>query len=136
MRLLSAFPLLVIVVLAYNAIMMFTAIPLEQVAFSIGMMSGARFTLNWGDCLILAGLFFLFIEVLKAARTGSATILDHILSTAVFIGALVEFLMVADAGTSTFFLITVICLVDVVAGYSVSIRSARRDFTVGAGPQI
>ena len=136
MRVLSAFPLLVIVVIIYNIMMLTNSLPLEQVAFSTAMMSGARFSLNWGDCLIVSALFLLFIEVLKAARTGTSTIIDHILSTAVFVAALVEFLMAASAGTSTFFLIVVICLVDVVAGYSISIRAARRDFTVGSGPQI
>jgi hypothetical protein len=49
------------------------------------------------------------------------------MSTAVFIVALVEFLIVREAGTAVFLILTTICLIDVVAGYTVSIRTARRD---------
>jgi hypothetical protein len=66
---------------------------------------------------------------------GSLTIIDHIMSTAVFIIALVQFLLVREAGTAPFFMLLAICLVDVVAGYSISIRSARRDVAfTGDGP--
>ena len=53
------------------------------------------------------------------------------LSTAVFVVALIEFILVAQAATTTFFLLVVITLLDVIAGFSVSITSARRDFSVG-----
>ena len=47
-----------------------------------------------------------------------------------FIGALVEFIVLKGFGTSTFFLITAMCLFDVVAGYTISIIAARRDLSV------
>ena len=49
----------------------------------------------------------------------------------VFIAVLVEFLMVKQAATSTFFLILVACLIDVIAGYTIGIRVARRDLSIG-----
>ena len=58
--------------------------------------------------------------------------LEHILSTLVFVVCIVEFLLVDKAATSTFFLMTVISFVDVVAGFSITIRAARRDFSVGS----
>jgi hypothetical protein len=36
------------------------------------------------------------------------------------------------AATSLFFLITLTTLLDVIAGFSVTIRAARRDYSVGA----
>ena len=48
----------------------------------------------------------------------------------VLIAYLVEFLLVAQAATPTFFILMMITLVDVVAGYSVSIRNASRDLTI------
>lgn len=84
-----------------------------------------------GDMILIAALALLFIEVLKATRTGSSSIIDHMLSTAVFVGCLVEFLLVAQAATSTFFLLMAMALFDVIAGFSVSIRAARRDFGIG-----
>ncbi len=38
-----------------------------------------------------------------------------------------EFILFRQAATSTFFLMTVISFVDVVGGFSVTIRSAQRD---------
>jgi hypothetical protein len=45
---------------------------------------------------------------------------------ALFVAMLVEFLLVRQAGTSTFFLLMIIALVDVLAGFIVSIRSSQR----------
>jgi len=135
MRYLLAFPLIALALIAYN-IMVFTDPNwLWAEAYRVDMMSGALLRLQWADILILAALFLLFVEVLKAARVGSFTIIDHIMSTAVFIVALVEFLLVEAAGTAPFFVLMFISLIDVVAGYSISIRSARRDVAFGGnGP--
>jgi F0F1-type ATP synthase assembly protein I len=43
----------------------------------------------------------------------------------------IEFLTVRQAGTSEFFFILVVTLIDVVAGFSITIRGARRDFGLG-----
>ena len=60
-----------------------------------------------------------------------ASVVDHTLSTGVFIALVVEFLTVAECGTSTFFILALMALIDVVAGFTVSIVAARRDFAVG-----
>ena len=49
---------------------------------------------------------------------------------ALFIAMLVEFLLVKQAGTSTFFLLTMIGLVDVLVGFIVSIRSSQRQVEI------
>ena len=46
---------------------------------------------------------------------------------------LVEFLLVQGAATSVFFLLMLMTLVDVMAGFSVSIRSATRDVDLSGG---
>jgi hypothetical protein len=51
----------------------------------------------------------------------------------VFVVALILFLIWPLAATSLFFLITMITLLDVMAGFSVTIRAARRDYSVGDG---
>jgi hypothetical protein len=54
---------------------------------------------------------------------------------ALFIGMLVEFLLVKQAGTSTFFLLMTIALVDVLAGFIVGMRSSQRQIEVDSvGP--
>jgi hypothetical protein len=50
----------------------------------------------------------------------------------VFIAALIEFIVVPQAATSVFFLILVTLLIDVVAGFTIGIRVARRDIGFGA----
>jgi hypothetical protein len=122
-----AFPFLIVVILIYNLIVFLSATALNDAVFSVPMISKAVMTVTVGDLIILFGLVVLFIEVLKSARSATSTILDHMMSTAVFIVALVEFLIVREAGTAVFLIITTICLIDVVAGYTVSIRTARRD---------
>ena len=125
------FPLLLFVLAAYNVIVFFTGVSLDEQIFSLTMVSGAEWSFRVSDALVLAALILLFFEILKATRTGAGAILDHLLSTAVFIIALIEFIVVAQAATTTFFLIVVITLLDIIAGFSVSITSARRDFSVG-----
>jgi hypothetical protein len=127
MRFAVAFPFLIVVILVYNLVVFLSATALNDTVLSVPMISKAVMTVTVGDLIILLGLVVLFIEVLKSARSASSTILDHMMSTAVFIVALVEFLIVREAGTAVFLIITTICLIDVVAGYTVSIRTARRD---------
>jgi hypothetical protein len=131
MRHILSIPALAVVILAYNLLdysgpMMDTeSLYLDQV-----LPSTAEFYLKIGDMFVLAGLVALFFEIIKAARLGAGTIVDHMLSTATFVVALVEFLLVPFCGTSTFFFLMVMSLIDVVAGFSVSILSARRDYSV------
>ena len=66
----------------------------------------------------------MFVEIIKSTRTSNASILDHLLSTFVFVAFLVEFLLVRGAATSVFFTLMVITLIDVLAGFSVSLRAA------------
>jgi len=132
-----AIPLIVLPLIVYNLMAYGGGGDWLSPVFTIDMVSGTTFALSRGDLLITAALVLLFLEVLKATRTGAGSILDHLFSTLVFVAALVEFLLVDFAATSTFFLLTVIALIDVIAGYSITIRAARRDVsldTYGNGP--
>jgi hypothetical protein len=97
------------------------------------MLSGMLWQANVSDLFIALGLFALLLEVIKATRTGSASILDHVLSMLAFVGALVAFLVWPMAATSTFALLTAMALIDVVAGFWVALRTARRDIAIGHG---
>jgi hypothetical protein len=127
----ASLPLMAVSFILYNLVVFgFGAAggnPLLGEVFSMGMMSGGRFSLNMGDGLIVASLILLFFEILKSTRTSNASVLDHLLSTGVFILFLVEFLLVPSAATAVFFIIMVMALIDVMAGFSVSIRSSGRD---------
>jgi hypothetical protein len=86
-----------------------------------------------GDALLLLSIAMLFMEILKSTSTGTATIMNHALSMLVFIGCLMLFLLHPNFATSVFFIVTVMALLDVLAGVVVTIVSARRDFGVGEG---
>jgi len=136
MKFLTSFPLTILPLIAYNLIVFSggaTADPFEAQILSIAMVSGAVFTMVLGDLLITGGLLVLFIEMLKATRTGTVALTDHILSMLVFVAYLVEFLVVGAAATSVFFILMAITLIDVIAGFSITISGARRDFAVGPG---
>ena len=94
------------------------------------MVSGTPWAVTAGDFLLVVALFCLFFEVLKSTRTGSSSIIEHMLSMVVFVAFLVEFLLVGAAASSVFFLLMVMALIDVVAGFTVSITSAGRDVSM------
>jgi hypothetical protein len=94
-------------------------------------MSGATWTMSLGDLFIVISLVILFLEIFKATRRSSVALLDHLFSMALFVVFLVEFLLVQGAATQIFFILMLITLVDVIAGFTVSIKSASRDVAIG-----
>ena len=134
MRFIVSLPMLAVVIAAYNLLgFSGSMLQSESLLFETTLPSGEDIFFNVGHVFVLAGLVALFFEILKAARLSNGTIVDHMLSTVTFIVALIEFLLVPVCGTVTFFLLTAMALIDVVAGFSVSIFSARRDYSVNRG---
>lgn len=125
-----SFPVLAIVIAAYLLMAASGGMMIDADAYSMTLASGAEMTLRGGDIFVVAGLIALFLEMLKAARPGRAAILDHILSVATFVVALVCFLLLDYAGTATFFILTLMTLIDVIAGFVISLFAARRDLAV------
>ena len=94
------------------------------------MISGVEWVLTKGDAIVLLAVTFLFLEILKSTSTGTATIINHGISLLLFIICLVQFLLMPNFATSTFFILMAMTLLDVLAGVIVTIVSARRDFGV------
>jgi hypothetical protein len=129
---LRAIPMLVVAFVLYNLIVFSMGLEtLTQPIFTTTLLSGGTWSFTWGDLLLLITLFLLFIEIVKSTFTSTSTLIDHALSMVLFIALLVEFLMVQGAATSVFFLILVAALIDVIAGYTIGIRVARRDLSIG-----
>lgn len=138
---LIAVPLLLIPVLIYNAIVIFGATgdggmaaadaTLREPLFSIPMASGASWNVGAGDLILLLALILLFFELLKSTSSQKVAIINHALSMVLFVGVLVEFLLIRGFATSTFFLIVIMILLDVLAGFIVTIISARKDLDFG-----
>ena len=148
--LLGIFPLLIIPVAIYNLIalpyggsgdpenaIIANAAPIIDLMNSpmltLPMISGVNWAITNGEMLILFSIALLFMEILKSTSTGTATIVNHAISMILFIICLVEFLLLPNFATSVFFIITIMTLLDVLAGVVVTIVSARRDFGVGEG---
>ncbi|MGE0719523.1 MAG: hypothetical protein AB7P02_29040 [Alphaproteobacteria bacterium] len=122
-------PLLAFVVAAYNLIAVISATALDATLLSFGLLSGAAFIFQVKDVLELAGLILLYVELNKATKTTNVSILDHSLSLLVLMICIVELIVVPFCGTATFFLITVMTVIDVVAGFTITITGAKRDFS-------
>lgn len=132
----AAIPLMIVPFVLYNLAMigLFGGDgigALNNQILSLSMLSGAVWTMSLGDLFILVALVLLFVEILKATRTSSKALMDHLLSMVLFVVFLVEFLLVPGAATQIFFILMTICFIDVVAGFSISIRLAGRDVSIG-----
>jgi hypothetical protein len=133
------FPLLLLPLAIYNIVAFIFRLPNDiwtAQATTVHMMSGQDWVLTWEDTLLAFSIFLLWIEIIKSTRIGMRSVMDHILAMALFIAMLVEFLLVPRAGTSTFFLLMTIALVDVLAGFIVGMRSATRQIEVEGPGQV
>jgi hypothetical protein len=128
---LIGFPLLVIPFAIYNMIAFLTpSLSWTDKVATIHLISGQDWTITPEEILLAFAILLLGVEVIKATRMGIRGLVDHILSMVLFIAMLVEFLLVARAGTSVFFLLMVISLVDTLAGFIITARTAQRDIQI------
>jgi hypothetical protein len=125
-------PLLIIPFAIYNIIAFLLGVGFTDTLFTVRLFSGADWGVSTSDILLAFALLLLFLEIMKATRLGSRSIMDHLLSLMLFLAMLAEFVMVRAAATSTFFLLVTISFVDVIAGFSVTIRTAERDIGIDA----
>jgi hypothetical protein len=125
------FPLLLIPFAIYNIIaFLMPGVSWTGVVTTVHMVSGADWTMSAGDILIAFAIVLLCGEVIKSTRIGLRTVIDHSLSLILFLGMLIEFILVKQAATATFFLLLVVSFIDVLGGFAVTLRSAQRDLTV------
>jgi membrane-anchored protein YejM (alkaline phosphatase superfamily) len=125
------FPLLLIPFAFYNIIaFLMPGVSWTGVVSTVHMMSGADWTMTAGDVLVALAILLLCGEVMKSSRISRRTIIDHALSLVLFLGMLIEFLLIKQAATATFFLLLVVGFIDVLGGFAVTLRSAQRDLTV------
>jgi hypothetical protein len=133
----AALPLLALPVIVYNLIAFSsgadTAGSLTAALFTIRMPAGVGWAVSAGDLLLAGALVVLFVELLKSTSSRGAAIINHALSMILFVACLVEFLLLPAFGTSTFFLIELMVLLDVLAGFIVTIVAARRDVDYNGG---
>ncbi|WP_372706373.1 hypothetical protein [Brevundimonas sp.] len=139
---LIALPLLLIPVVIYTFVVLVGllggaetaagAAALRDSLFSLPMASGARWDVGVGDLILFLSLILLFFELLKSTSSQKVAIVNHALSMSLLVVCLVAFLLIKEFATSTFFLIMTMVMLDVLAGFIVTIISARKDLDFGS----
>ncbi|HTF79958.1 MAG TPA: hypothetical protein VK620_37565 [Bradyrhizobium sp.] len=128
------FPLLLIPLAIYNIIVfLMPGVSFTDPVLKLTLMSGAEWPLTLSDMLLALAILMLLFEVIKGARPGAKYLTDHLLSLIVFGGAAAEFLLWPRFGSSTYFLLTMLALVDFLSG--IALR-ARRGTLATSGPAV
>jgi hypothetical protein len=118
------FPLLLIPLAVYNiVVLLMRDVSLSEPVVKLPLMSGAEWPISLSDMLLAFAAIMLLMEIVKGARPGAKYLMDHLLSLIVFGAAAAEFLLLPKFGTSTFFLLTLLALVDFLTG--VTLRRRR-----------
>ena len=117
------FPLLLIPLAIYNII----AFLMRDVSFAaplitVPLTSGTAWPVTLSDALLALGILLLLCEVIKGARPGAKYLTDHLLSLLVVCGAGAEFVLLPQFGTSTYFLLSLLALVDFLSGIALRAR--------------
>ena len=127
------FPLLLIPLAIYNIIVfLMPDVSFTDPLVKLTLMSGAEWTVTLSDVLLALAILLLLAEVIKGARPGAKYLTDHLLSLIVFGAAAAEFVLWPKFGTSTYFLMTALSLVDFLSG--LALRTRRRAVAVAAAP--
>jgi hypothetical protein len=144
------FPLLLIPLAIYNIIaFLMHDVSFAAPLFTLPLTSGTTWPVTLSDVLVTLGIVLLLCEVIKGARPGAKYLTDHLLSLVVFGGAAAEFVLLPLFGTSTYFLLVLLSLVDFLSGLAlrarrgvpvassaaVSRRGARQPAPVAADPR-
>ena len=135
MRALFSIPLTLVPLLVYAVLATGPAglAALDGVLFSQDMLSGGTVIVTQGHAVVAIAIATLFLEVVKATRTGFAPVLDHVLSVLTAMAALVAFIVWPPAASGLFALLVLVALIDVLAGFWISLNVARRDVAISPG---
>jgi hypothetical protein len=127
---LIAFPLLLIPFVLYNMIAFLLNLDFSTTVFTVPLLSGTRMAVSTGDLLVLIAVLLLYVEILKATRLTTKAIMDHVLSLVLFLAMSLEFITVPRAATSAFLIMTALSFIDVIGGFTITIRTAQRDIEI------
>jgi len=118
------FPLLLIPLAIYNIVAwLMPTVSMADPLIKLTLVSGTEWAINLSDILLALGILLLLLEVIKGARQPKY-LTDHLLSFIVFAGSAAEFVMWPKFGTSTFFLLSLMAMVDFFGGIALRARRA------------
>lgn len=129
----DVFPLLALPLLYYN-FMVFAVFGLDQTlvnqwlagpAFQIQMFSGTTWSMTQSDVIVAASMGLLFIEILKSIGAPMLSLVNHGIAVLTLLVFSVEFMSIPGFTTSTYFMLALMQLIDVIAGYTITIVASR-----------
>lgn len=129
----DVFPLLALPMIYYN-FMVFAVIGMDPAAvnawlaspaFSITMISGAAWSMTQADVILTAAMGLLFIEILKSVGSPMLSLVNHGIAVMTLLVYVVEFISFPGFTSSAFFLLALMQLIDVIAGYTITIVATR-----------
>ena len=132
----AAAPLLLLPVAAYNilALALVGGLDASGLGARLGapivdlrIGAGGNWPVSIADLLIAATVIVMFVELVKSTHSRRVALVNHILSIVLFIACLAEMLLLAAFATSSFFLITLMVLLDVVAGFILGRATRARE---------
>jgi hypothetical protein len=136
---LNVVPLLVFPLVFYNLVVLTGVAPtpvgdwMTQAIFRVGMFSGDSWGVSFADVFTGLTLLLLFVEIVKATRTDAMSIVNHGLSMLLCVVCIIQFVAMSGFSNSVFFLLTLMTILDVVAGFTITIVAAKRDFGASGG---
>lgn len=107
----------------------------DNALVSVTLVSGVRWTASYGDALVALALALLIVTVLRCVAARARDILANLLSIVVLGVHVVMFLALGLAGTSVFFLLTVVALAEALTRVSASLAAATAPASPGADTQ-
>jgi hypothetical protein len=117
------FPLLLIPLAIYNIIvLLMPGVSFADPLVRLTLPSGAEWPLTLSDLLLGLGILMLLLEVFKGARPGAKYLIDHLLSLILFAAVAAEFVLWPKFGTSTYFLLALLALADLLSGIALRAR--------------
>ena len=118
------FPLLLIPLAIYNIVVwLMPSVSLIEPLVRVTLPSGAEWPITLSEVLLSLGILLLLLEIAKGAKPGAKYITDHLLSFIVFAASVAEFVLWPKFGTSTFFLLALMTMVDFLGG--IVLRAGR-----------
>lgn len=103
----------------------------EATIVELPLYSADRWAVRGGDIFLVVSMGLLFVELIRATKTGAESITNHLLSFVLFIAVLLTFILAPGFGNSVFFIFVTMTLLDPMAGFVVTTVTARRDLSVG-----
>ena len=91
----------------------------------VTLVSGQQWTLSYSDLIVAFAIVLMLFSILRTASTSRMTVLGNMVMVLVLCVYIVMFLVWRDAGTSTFFLLTMIALIDTLSTVSVSLVASH-----------